>query len=120
MQDHIDGGITLILRCPGRQVARDLTVENVPLDIYITPREHDEVGEKMTEQVVVFAQSFGQEFALPHLHRFTARCHAEGVNAPELTHEFFLLPLHNCLFIDSFLCSNQQATSNQTVLSPTS
>jgi hypothetical protein len=95
MQDRIDGGITLILRCPGRLVPRDLTVENVPLDIYIAPREHNEVGQKMTEQVVLLAQSFGQDLALPHLHRFTARCHAEGIKAPQLSCTFSLLSLHD-------------------------
>jgi hypothetical protein len=85
VQDRIDGGITLTLRCPGWETADDLTVENVSVDVYITPRELVEGGPKMSEKVALMAQEFGKAFALPHLRRFATRCDIEGIKAPPLT-----------------------------------
>jgi len=36
MQDRLNGGISLLVRCAGSEA---VTPEQVPLDLYITPRE---------------------------------------------------------------------------------
>jgi hypothetical protein len=55
------------------------------VDVYITPRELAEGGEAMTEHVARVVQAFGEDIALPHLHRFTNRCVVEGIKAPQLS-----------------------------------
>jgi len=39
MQDHLDGGISLLLRCPGSDCPANLTADKVTVDVYITPCE---------------------------------------------------------------------------------
>ncbi|KAG1791818.1 uncharacterized protein HD556DRAFT_1199346, partial [Suillus plorans] len=39
MQDRLDGGISLIIRCPGSEGTPTLSPEHLSLDLYITPRE---------------------------------------------------------------------------------
>ncbi|KAG1891631.1 uncharacterized protein F5891DRAFT_922502, partial [Suillus fuscotomentosus] len=39
VQDRLDGGISLIIRCAGMAAGPKLSPEQVPLDVYITPRE---------------------------------------------------------------------------------
>jgi len=77
--DRIDGGITVLMRCPGYQTSEDLTAENITVDLYISPRELHERGQQISERVAVLAQSFGEDMALPHLRRFAARCFIENV-----------------------------------------
>lgn len=83
MQDRIDGGISLLLRCPG-QLQPEVGVENITLDAYITPRELKEGGKEVDEGVALLAQSFGQDFVLPHLRRFAGRCITENVVPPPM------------------------------------
>jgi len=37
MQDRLDGGITLLLRCAGVKSAPMQTVDKVTVDLYVTP-----------------------------------------------------------------------------------
>jgi hypothetical protein len=82
VQDRIDGGITLLMRCPGYKASDDLTVENITVDLYITPRELLEPG-PVSEHAAVLVQRFGEDFVIPHLRRFAARCRIENIVPPE-------------------------------------
>ncbi|KAG2741523.1 hypothetical protein P692DRAFT_20750803 [Suillus brevipes Sb2] len=42
MQDHLDGGISLLIRCAGSGVSPTMLPEKIPLELYITPRELQE------------------------------------------------------------------------------
>ncbi|KAG1797630.1 hypothetical protein EV424DRAFT_1292587, partial [Suillus variegatus] len=42
MQDRIDGGISLLIRCPGSEVSSTTLPEELALDLYITPHELQE------------------------------------------------------------------------------
>ncbi|KAI5987208.1 hypothetical protein EDD15DRAFT_2173991, partial [Pisolithus albus] len=39
MQDRLDGGISVLLRCPGFEYSDDITADGVTIDVYVTPRE---------------------------------------------------------------------------------
>ncbi|KAI9572209.1 hypothetical protein HD554DRAFT_1989741, partial [Boletus coccyginus] len=39
LQDRLDGGISLLIRCPGFEVPPDVTADQLDVDIYVTPRE---------------------------------------------------------------------------------
>lgn len=39
MQDRLDGGISIILRCPGFESSDILTPNKITVDIYVTPRK---------------------------------------------------------------------------------
>lgn len=84
-QDRIDGGITLILRCPGWQTPNDFTIKNAPINVYMTPRELLAGGHRISHDVAVMVQKFGEAIALPHLRRFTAHCNIESVKALPLS-----------------------------------
>lgn len=75
--DQIDGGISVILRCPGHPAG--ISLENLTVDVYITPRELIEGGKPISERVALLVQEFGANLALPHLQRFQTRCSNEGV-----------------------------------------
>ncbi|KIK35331.1 hypothetical protein CY34DRAFT_96298 [Suillus luteus UH-Slu-Lm8-n1] len=77
-QDRLDGGISLLIRCPGSEATATLLPEHISLDLYITPRELRETPERLGGDVSVLAQAFGEEFAIPHLQR----CQIEGVVPP--------------------------------------
>jgi hypothetical protein len=74
--DRIDGGVSVLLRCPGFPVAQDFSVENVSVDAFITPHIVEVSG--MQERLAYLIQSFGDHVAVPHLHRFTVRHAAAG------------------------------------------
>lgn len=76
--DLIDGGISVILRCPGHPTA-PVSLENLTVDIYVTPRELTEGGKQISERVALLVQEFGANIALPHLHRFQKLCSMEGI-----------------------------------------
>ena len=69
--DRIDGGVSVLLRCPGFLVASDFSVENVSVDAFITPHIVEISGTQ--ERLAYLIQSFGDNIAVPHLHRFTLR-----------------------------------------------
>lgn len=77
--DAIDGGISLVLHCPGYQPKTTNAPENVTIDVYVSPKELAEGGEKFSELVALIVQDFGTNLAVPHLHRFQNRCMTEGV-----------------------------------------
>lgn len=74
--DRADGGITLVLRCPGHQVT---SIENLTVDTYISPRELKEGGKELSKHIALIIQAFGTDVALPYLHRFAKRCLTEQV-----------------------------------------
>jgi hypothetical protein len=80
-QDCIDGGITLLLRCPG-YLAPEECVENVTVDAYISPGELRDGGQMMHERVALLIQSFGEDLVVPHLKRFSVRCQTENLVPP--------------------------------------
>lgn len=69
----------MVLRCPGYQPSTVLSVENITVDVYVSPRELAEGGKKLSERVALLVQEFGANLALPHLLRFQTRCLFEGV-----------------------------------------
>ncbi|KAG1900179.1 uncharacterized protein F5891DRAFT_1188877 [Suillus fuscotomentosus] len=83
MQDRLDGGISLLIRCGGIEAGPNISPEQVPIDLYITPRELQETGQRIGGDLAVLVQAFAQEFAVPHLHRFMQRCTAENVKPPK-------------------------------------
>lgn len=83
MQDRIDGGITLLVRCPGSEVSSTISPEELALDIYITPRELQKMPQRIGGDVAALVQAFAAEFALPHLQRFSKCCAIENIKPPE-------------------------------------
>lgn len=92
MLDLIDGGISLMLRCPGYRSDSTLSLEDVTVEVYVSPRELAKGGKEMSERVALLVQEFGKHLALPHLHLFQARCLVENVKA---------LPAPGALFLTS-------------------
>lgn len=79
MLDSIDGGVSLVLRCPGYESSNQISLENLTIDVYISPSELTNGGGKATEHVALIVQAFGEHLALPHLQKFQAQCSTEGV-----------------------------------------
>jgi hypothetical protein len=93
MQDRLDGGISILLCCPGANAFPNVGPEQITVDLYVTPREL--VRNKcLTGDTSFVVQAFCQEFAIPHLQCFTERCMAEGLNVPNIQYNnFFPVPL---------------------------
>lgn len=83
MQDRLDGGISLLIRCAGSGVSPTMSPENIPLELYITPQELQEVPLQIGGDVAVLVQAFAQEFAMPHLQHFAKCCAIEKVKPPQ-------------------------------------
>ncbi|KAG1764089.1 hypothetical protein EV702DRAFT_1051461 [Suillus placidus] len=83
MQDCIDGGISLLIRCPGSEVSSTIAPEELALDLYVTPRELQETPERIGGDVAALVQAFAAEFALPHLRRFSKCCAIEHIKPPK-------------------------------------
>ncbi|KAF8333786.1 hypothetical protein F5887DRAFT_1074593 [Amanita rubescens] len=78
--DRLDGGITLMVRCPGYPVEpRFKAVEDVTIDTYISPREVSLNHAGIQEHVALIVQRFATNIVVPHLHRFTKRCFEGGI-----------------------------------------
>lgn len=77
--DIADGGISLVLHCPGYHPKAAISPENITVEVYVSPRELAEGGEKFSELVALLVQDFGTNLAVPHLHRFQDRCVTDGV-----------------------------------------
>lgn len=94
MLDLTDGGISLLLRCPGYLPLADTTIslEDLTIDVYVSPRELSEGGRNMSEHVALIVQEFGAHLALPHLSRFQNRCIKENVKALPAPGVCFLRP----------------------------
>jgi hypothetical protein len=97
--DRIDGGITLILRCPGYRETGKLAPEKITVDTYISPRELKEGGKEMSKHIALIIQAFGAEIALPHLSRFVTRSVIEGVKPPSTPSTFTLIPSRTVIII---------------------
>ncbi|KAG2143102.1 hypothetical protein DEU56DRAFT_733601 [Suillus clintonianus] len=82
MQDRLDGGISILIRCTGSEATPNISPEQFPIDVYITPRELQESQQRIGGDFAVLVQAFAQEFVVPHLQRFTARCAVENVKPP--------------------------------------
>ncbi|RDB15155.1 hypothetical protein Hypma_004865 [Hypsizygus marmoreus] len=83
--DRLDGGLSLLIRCPGHQGPTSLNIDNAQnttLDVYASPRELVEGGQALSKSIALIIQSFGTNIALPFLGRFVQRCKAENVNVP--------------------------------------
>ena len=82
MQDRLDSGISLLIRCPGSEPPSNLAAEKITLDIYVTPCEL--VRNKcVSDDTTMLIQAFSQEFVLPHLQRFAEQCKIDSVKAPK-------------------------------------
>ncbi|KIM61371.1 hypothetical protein SCLCIDRAFT_122161, partial [Scleroderma citrinum Foug A] len=84
MQDRLDGRISFLIHCPGKEVSETLKPEQVSVDLYITPHELQETSEWIGGDIAVMVQAFCQEFTVPHLHHFMQRCCKEGISTPKL------------------------------------
>ena len=74
--DRIDGGISILLHCPGYPVPTDIMVENISIDLYVTPREANAL--ENAKHIAYLVQSFGENLVHPHLLCFTHRHLTEG------------------------------------------
>ncbi|KAG1749167.1 uncharacterized protein EDB91DRAFT_1011812, partial [Suillus paluster] len=61
MQDHLDGGISLLICCPGSEATPALLPEHLSLDLYITLRELHETPERIGGDISVLVQAFAEE-----------------------------------------------------------
>ncbi|KAG2138395.1 uncharacterized protein EDB93DRAFT_1106362 [Suillus bovinus] len=75
MQDRLDRGISVLIRCPGFNANTALSPGDVAVDLYITPQE-------LQENSAFLVQVFCEEFVVPHMERFMKCCHIEGVKPP--------------------------------------
>ncbi|KAF8141800.1 hypothetical protein EV363DRAFT_1392218 [Boletus edulis] len=100
MQDRLDGGISLLIRCLGSgEELAGLTADKVTIDIYITPCEL--VGnERVNSDTAMLVQAFCQEFAVPHLQCFIEHCAVESVKPPK-QHPMSLAPSANNTILPS-------------------
>ncbi|KAG1765194.1 hypothetical protein EV702DRAFT_940766, partial [Suillus placidus] len=53
MQDRLDGGISLLIRCAGTNAGPTISPEKIALDLYITPRELHETPEQIGGDIAV-------------------------------------------------------------------
>jgi hypothetical protein len=88
MQDRLDGGISLLIRCPGFKTDTTPSPEEVAVDLYVTPRELQENSERIGGDVAILVQAFCEEFVVPHMERFMKRCCIEGVEPPHRCKSF--------------------------------
>ncbi|KAG1743591.1 uncharacterized protein EDB91DRAFT_1247093 [Suillus paluster] len=82
MQDRLDGGISLLIRCPGSQATDSLAAEHIAVDVYVTPRELHKFPEQVGGDVSLFVQGFCEQMAKHHLQCFTERCRIEDIQPP--------------------------------------
>jgi hypothetical protein len=73
-QDHLDGGISLLIRCAGSEPLPNLSPEKIPIDVYIMPHELQETQQRIGGDLAVLVQALAQEFAVPHLQHFATCC----------------------------------------------
>ena len=88
MHNRLDGGFSILIRCGGVNAA-DLQQEHITLDLYVTLQEPQD--KHINGDISMLVQAFRQEFAMPHMLRFTERCEKEGFSAPLMDgkHIFF-------------------------------
>ncbi|KAF8128111.1 hypothetical protein EV363DRAFT_1400614 [Boletus edulis] len=81
MQDCLDGGISVLLRCPGFQSHIPLTANQITVNAYVIPRKLI-WNKHVSGDMAMLVQAFCEEFAIPHMQRFTEHCTVELVVAP--------------------------------------
>ncbi|KAF8131400.1 hypothetical protein EV363DRAFT_1165026 [Boletus edulis] len=96
MQDRLDGGISILIRCPGYDLRPKLTVEKIAVDVYITPRELSR-NERVNGDTAMLVQAFCEEFAIPHMSRFVERCNVESLESPLKSQSMYICCCH-CVF----------------------
>jgi hypothetical protein len=69
--------------CPGYHLQGDLALEDVVIDVYVSPHELVESGTTINRKVAFLVQSFGEHLALHHLQEFGSRCCTDSVVAPQ-------------------------------------
>jgi hypothetical protein len=90
----INGGVTVFLHCPGFDAAEELATHDIPVDLYVSPRELVKVGGVSEDDIARLVQFFGEKLVRPHLSHFKDRCEANAVTPPRQTGvylDFFLL-----------------------------
>ncbi|KAG6912195.1 hypothetical protein DXG01_016586, partial [Tephrocybe rancida] len=81
--DKLDGGISVLLHCPGFKASPGMSAEKVTVDLIISPQELSEAGNKeLSKALAIMVQSFAKDVVLPYLERFNKRCIVEGIAAP--------------------------------------
>ncbi|KAL4074891.1 hypothetical protein V8B97DRAFT_2022502 [Scleroderma yunnanense] len=68
VQDQLDSGISLLIRCPGFDVQPNVTANKIPMD-------------HVSSNATMLVQEFCQEFAIPHLQCFVEWCKVESIKA---------------------------------------
>ncbi|KAG1801746.1 uncharacterized protein BJ212DRAFT_1487638 [Suillus subaureus] len=63
MQDRLDGGISLLIHCPGSQVTDSLTAEHIAVNVYVTPHELHKFPEQVGGDISLFVQGFCEQMA---------------------------------------------------------
>ncbi|KAG0698744.1 hypothetical protein DFH29DRAFT_877813 [Suillus ampliporus] len=82
MQDHLDGGITVLIRCPGFKADATPSLEEVVVNLYVTLWELQESYAQIGGDVTVLVQAFCEEFVIPHMEHFMKHCRIEGIKPP--------------------------------------
>ncbi|KAG0699234.1 hypothetical protein DFH29DRAFT_877464 [Suillus ampliporus] len=85
MQDRLDGGISILMRCAGSEASETLSPEHFTVDLAI--------GGDLSALV----QAFSEEFVIPHLQRYAERCRIEGI-----------IPPQHCAHIQCSACPTKQ------------
>ncbi|KAG0708286.1 hypothetical protein DFH29DRAFT_774834, partial [Suillus ampliporus] len=60
MQDRLDGGISILMRCAGSEAPESHSPEQFTIDLYIMPRKYREVPEHIGGDVSALVQAFGE------------------------------------------------------------
>ena len=89
MQDRLDGGLSILIRCPGSELPSNLAINKLTVDLYVTPRELVR-NERVSGDAAVLVQAFCKDFALPHLERFVEQCKIESIRIPKPRSAFTL------------------------------
>ncbi|KAG1727457.1 uncharacterized protein EDB91DRAFT_1086401 [Suillus paluster] len=82
MQDHLDGGILIVIHCPGFKANTTPSPEEVALNLYVTPCELQESPTQIGGDVATLVQAFCEEFVVPHMEHFMKHCQIKGIEAP--------------------------------------
>ncbi|KAG6903900.1 hypothetical protein DXG01_014074, partial [Tephrocybe rancida] len=117
--DRLDGGISLLLRCPGYLTGTAIQADALTVDVLFSPRECEAGGTELSRFLALAVQSFGSECVLPYLHRFTSRCAVESVTprpAPPVgkslkIHGISYLPLPEDPEVPYFRCRCRKGNS---------
>ncbi|KAI6038741.1 hypothetical protein EDC04DRAFT_2554274, partial [Pisolithus marmoratus] len=81
MQGHLDGRISVLLRCPGFEYLDDIATDGVTIDVYITLHKllQDEQVSGDTAILLVCASQQGLKLMISHIHSGLSRMRYEQV-----------------------------------------